>query len=155
LFAIMPPTVARLALEMSGANRNLCFANVAFRSSRTIPGSTRAQRCSTFTSSNRLRCLEVSTMRPVADSLAGLGGAAAAHRDRAAVLTARVHDLHEVLARLRNHDANGLNLIDAGVGRVQRAGKIVEADVAADAGQVAPKRGDIDPFRHRRRHHSS
>ncbi len=60
----MPPTVARLALEMSGANRSLCGAIAAFRSSRTMPGSMRAQRSCAFTSSTRLKYFDVSTTTP-------------------------------------------------------------------------------------------
>ena len=64
LLAIMPPMVARLAVEMSGANRSPCVLSCAFSSSSTIPGSTRAQRSPTFSSSTRLRYFEVSTMTP-------------------------------------------------------------------------------------------
>ncbi len=60
----MPPMVARLAVEMSGAKRRPCGFSCAFSSSSTMPGSTRAQRSATFSSSMRLRYFEVSTMRP-------------------------------------------------------------------------------------------
>ena len=61
LFAIMPPTVARLAVEMSGAKRRPCGRSAAFSSSSTTPGSTQAQRSATFTSRMRLRYFEVSS----------------------------------------------------------------------------------------------
>ncbi len=64
LFAIMPPTVARLADDTSGAKRRLCGRSIAFRSSSTTPGSTRAQRASGLISSTRFRCFEVSSTRP-------------------------------------------------------------------------------------------
>ncbi len=54
LFAIMPPMVARLAVEMSGAKRNFSGASCAFSSSSTMPGSTVTQRSSAFTVSRRL-----------------------------------------------------------------------------------------------------
>ena len=65
LFAIMPPTVARLAVEMSGAKRRLCGRNAAFSSSSTTPGSTRAHRSAGFTSRMRLKYFDVSTMTPL------------------------------------------------------------------------------------------
>ena len=64
LLEIMPPTVARLAVEMSGANRSRWGASAALSSSRTIPGSTRAQRSCAFTSMRRLKYFDVSTTRP-------------------------------------------------------------------------------------------
>ena len=54
LFPIMPPMVARLAVEMSGAKRRRKGASCAFNSSRTMPGSTRTHRSSALTSSTRL-----------------------------------------------------------------------------------------------------
>ena len=64
LLEIMPPMVARLAVEMSGANRSRCGASCAFSSSSTMPGSTRAHRSSTFTSSTRLKYFDVSICSP-------------------------------------------------------------------------------------------
>jgi hypothetical protein len=63
--AIMPPTVARLAVEMSGAKRSPSWRSAAFNSSSTMPGSTRAQRSAAFTSRRRLRYFDVSTMTPL------------------------------------------------------------------------------------------
>ena len=60
----MPPRVARLAVEMSGAKRSPCGRSCAFSSSSTTPGSTQAQRSSTFTSSTRLKYFDVSSWRP-------------------------------------------------------------------------------------------
>ena len=54
LLLIIPPMVARLAVEMSGANRSPCCLSCAFSSSRTMPGSTIAQRSGTFNSRMRL-----------------------------------------------------------------------------------------------------
>ena len=60
----MPPMVARLAVETSGAKRRPCGRSDAFSSSSTMPGSTRAQRSATFSSRTRLRYFEVSTTSP-------------------------------------------------------------------------------------------
>ena len=65
LFAIMPPTVARLAVEMSGAKRRSCGRSAAFSSSSTTPGSTRTQRSTGFNSRMRLKYFDVSMTRPL------------------------------------------------------------------------------------------
>jgi hypothetical protein len=62
--AIMPPTVARLAVEMSGAKRRPCGLRCAFNSSSTTPGSIHAQRSATLTSRMRFRYFEVSSCSP-------------------------------------------------------------------------------------------
>ena len=64
LLLIMPPTVARLAVEMSGAKRSRWGARCAFSSSSTMPGSMRAHRSSGFTSSTRLKNRDVSSCSP-------------------------------------------------------------------------------------------
>ena len=72
-------------------------------------------------------------LQAFADGLSGLRSAAAAHGDGAAEAAADFDDADDVLARLGNHHADGLDLIDAGVGGVERAGDGVEADFAGDA----------------------
>ena len=53
--------------------------------------------------------------------------------------------LDDVLARLRDDDAERLNLVDAGVGGVQRARDRVEADLALELGvELAAKPLHID-----------
>jgi hypothetical protein len=54
LLLTMPPIVARLAVEISGAKRTPCCLSCAFSSSSTMPGSTIAQRSGTFSSRIRL-----------------------------------------------------------------------------------------------------
>ncbi len=67
-----------------------------------------------------------------ADRLPGLRRAAAAHGDGTAEAPADLDDADDILARLRNHDAQRPDLIDAGVGRIERARDRVEADFAFD-----------------------
>ena len=79
-----------------------------------------------------------------ADGLTGLRRTAASHRQGAAVLRADRHGPHDVVARLHDHDAERLDLVDAGVGRIQRARDPVEADFALDRGfEIAPQRVDV------------
>ena len=66
-----------------------------------------------------------------ANGLAGLRGAAAARRDGHAVAGRDVHRLRDRFGRARNDDAERLDLVDAGVGRVQRA---------RDRDRIAPRR---------------
>ena len=83
-----------------------------------------------------------------ADGLAGLRGAAAAQRDGAAKLAGDAHDADQVFARFGDHDAEGLDLIDAGVGGIEGAGDGVEADFAFDLRfQFALQSGGIDKAR--------
>ena len=79
-----------------------------------------------------------------ADGLTGLRRAAASHRQGAAVSCADRHCPDDVVARLHDHDAERLNLVDARVGRIQRARDGVEADFAFDRGlEIAPQRVDV------------
>ena len=71
----------------------------AFSSSSTMPGSTRAQRSATFTSSTRLKYFDVSSDQAGADRLAGLRRAAAARRER--TCRAAPADLDRRARRLR------------------------------------------------------
>ena len=145
LLAIMPPTVARLAVEMSGAKRNPCGCSAAFSSSSTMPGSTRAQRSLGSHLEQAIEVLGRVDDQAAADRLAGLRRAAAAHRERAAKSRAELDDRDEVVLRPRNDDPDRLELIDAGVGGVERARDRVEADFAGHARfEGAPERVGID-----------
>ena len=84
----MPPTVARLAVEISGAKRRPCGRSAAFSSSSTMPGSTRAHRSCGVHFEQAVEVLRRVDVDALADRLAGLRRAAAAHRQRAAVLAA-------------------------------------------------------------------
>ena len=67
-----------------------------------------------------------------ADRLAGLRRAAAARRDRRAVLRRQFHHARHVLGRAWHDHADRLDLVDAGVGRVQRARDAIESDLAVN-----------------------
>ena len=71
-------------------------------------------------------------LNPFADRLSRLRRAAAAHRDGAAKAPADLDDANNVFARLRNHHAQRPDLIDAGVGRIERPRNRVETDFACD-----------------------
>ena len=71
-------------------------------------------------------------LQPLADSLAGLRGATAAHRHRTAGAAADFQRAQDVLAVLRYDDAQWRDLVHAGVGRIQGARDGVEAHFAFD-----------------------
>ena len=68
----MPPMVARLAVEMSGANRSACGRSCAFRSSSTTPGSTQADAFGGADVEHPVKVLGGVELQPGADRLAGL-----------------------------------------------------------------------------------
>ena len=73
-------------------------------------------------------------MQPGADRLAGLRRAAAAHRDRARGAARRSGRCATTSSRVRgSDDAERLDLVDAGVGGVERARDRVEPDLAGRA----------------------
>ena len=75
----------------------------------------------------------MSTIDAAADRLAGLRRAAAAHRERDSGDSRQSSTMRDdVVARFRDDDAERLDLIDAGVGGVERARHRVEADLAGD-----------------------
>ena len=67
---------------------------------------------------------------PGADGLAGLRRAAATHRQRTAMLRTDSDDADQIFARPRQDDPCRLDLIDAGVGGIERAGDAIETDLA-------------------------
>ena len=67
-----------------------------------------------------------------ADRLAGLRRAAATRRDRDLVVCGNVDRADHRFSRLRNDDAERFDLVDAGVGRVERARQAIEPDLAVD-----------------------
>ena len=130
----MPPTVARLADDTSGANRRWCGRSAAFSSSSTTPGSTRAHLLVGIDLENPVEMLRGVEHQAGADRLPGLRRAAASRRDRHAVSRGDPDRAHHRFGRARNDDAERLDLVDAGVGRVQRARHLVEANFAVDRG---------------------
>ena len=72
-------------------------------------------------------------LQPLADGLARLRGAAAARGDRHPVPARDLDGAQHVVAVADDHHAGGLDLVDAGVGRVERAADAVEAHLAVDA----------------------
>ena len=82
LLAIMPPMVARLAVEMSGANCKPSGLTCWLRSSSTQPGSTRTHFSAALISRMRLQILGEIEDDARPDRLPRLRGAAAARRDR-------------------------------------------------------------------------
>ena len=72
------------------------------------------------------------------DRLAALRRAAAAHGDGAAVTPANLQAAQNVLAIPGNDHAHRLNLVDAGIGGIERARNRIEADLAFDLALQLP-----------------
>src|SRR5205807_2872457 len=70
--------------------------------------------------------------QPRPDRLARQAGAAAAGRDRDAQLAGDLDGGDEVVGGAGDDHAEWGDLVDAGVGAVEAAGQVVEADLAAD-----------------------
>jgi len=82
---------------------------------------------------------------PRADRLSGLRCTASAHRERAAEAAADLDGPNDVVAVIHNDDAEWLDLIDTGVGRIQRAGDAVEANFTLDVAlELATQRFGVD-----------
>ena len=141
----MPPTVARLAVEMSGAKRSPSWTQ---RGVQLVEHDARLDARPPLRHVHLEQPVEV--LRGVhddaaADGLTRLGGAAAPHRQRAAMTAAGGHRTHDVFARLDHHHAERLDLIDAGIGGIERTGDRVEPHLALDlALELAPERVDVD-----------
>src|SRR5206468_6830112 len=71
-------------------------------------------------------------LQPLADGLTCLRRPTAPHRQRTAMSAADLNGLDDVLARFHDNDTDRLDLIDARVGGVQRAGDRVKADLALE-----------------------
>ena len=81
-------------------------------------------------------------------SPARLRRAAAAQGDRTAEAPADLERAQNVLAMPGDHHAQRLDLVDAGVGGIERAGDGVEADLAFDgAFELAPQSVSVDRAR--------
>ena len=73
-----------------------------------------------------------------ADGLPGLRGAAASQRHGTAMPPADLHGADEIVARRDDHDAERLDLVDAGIGRVQAARNRVETHLALELSREFP-----------------
>ncbi len=114
--AIMPPMVARLAVEISGAKRKPKRRKLRVQFVEHDP---RLDARPAFLRIHFEQAVEI--FRRVdhdafADRLPGLRSSSAAHRDGAAQAAADLDHANHILAMPGNHDARGLDLIHARVG---------------------------------------
>ena len=86
----------------------------------------------------RVRYLEQSTTSDCADRLPGLRGAAAARQHGRAFAAGNADRPFGFFYRARRDDADRLDLVMRGVGRVAAAGEAVEPDFAAQIGLKPP-----------------
>ena len=126
----MPPTVARLAVEMSGANRRPCGRSVELveHHPRLDPGPALGD----VQFEDAIEILRRVELQPGADGLARLRRAAAARRDRHTVPARGLHRPHDIVPGPGDDDAERHDLIDAGVSGVEGARDAVEPDFALD-----------------------
>ena len=131
----------RATRRARSAGRAACSA--AFRSSSTTPGSTRAQRSSGLISRTRFRYFEVSSTRPAPIAWPACDVPPPRGVIGTPCRAAICDGADDVLARPRDDHAERLDLIDAGVGGVERARDAIEAHLAVDrAFEVALQRSD-------------
>ena len=86
LFAVMPPMVAREAVETSTGNHRPCGLSLRLRSSSTMPGSTTQRRPADVEIEQLVQVLRAVDDQRVVDGLPGLRGAAAARQHAHALL---------------------------------------------------------------------
>ena len=103
-----------------------------FSSSSTMPGSTTQRRFSTSSSRHAVQMFRAVEDQGVVDGLAALRGAAAARRDRDALLAGDRQRRRDVVHRARHHHADRHDLVERGIGGVAAAGKAVEQHVALE-----------------------
>ena len=122
LLAIMPPMVARLAVEMSGANRRPKRRKLRVQLvEHHARLDARPALASAFTSRTRLIVLRRVDLNALSDGLSGLRRAASAHGEGAAEAAADFDGADDIFAILGNDHAQRPDLIDAGVGGIERA----------------------------------
>ena len=122
LLPIIPPIVARSLVETSGPNIRPSGFRWALSWSSTTPGSTRTVIASRSTTPIRFRYFEKSMMIAGADRLAREAGGGPARQDRHAFLGGDSTTVATTSsAGPRHDDAERLDLVEAGVGRVEPA----------------------------------
>ena len=133
----MPPSVACAEVETSTGNHRPCVRSCALSWSSTMPGWTSARRALRRRLRARwLRCFELSitsaapTVCPHCEVPAPRGrtGTPSSHGD--------LHARSARVRRARHHHADGLDLVDRGVGGVASAARRIEQHFAVD---LAPR----------------
>jgi hypothetical protein len=138
LFATIPPIVARLAVEMSGANRKPCGLNAAVQLVENDPRFNPYPAFSDVQFEDSVEVFRRVELNAGANRLACLRCATAARGNRCAVLSRGVDRRHHIRPRFRNDDAERFDLINAGVGRIERTRYAIEPDFALDLALEVP-----------------
>ncbi len=149
LFAVMPPMVAREAVETSTGNHSPCGLSARLRSSSTMPGSTRAAPAGHVEVKHARQVLGAVDDDGLVHRLAGLRGAAAARQHAHALGAANPDRAFGFFYRARDDHAERHDLVVRGVGRIAAAGEAVEIHAGADFGVQSPLQARQQPFRQR------
>ena len=128
----MPPRLARFEVEVSGPNRSPWGASAALKASCTSPGCTRAHISSRLISSTLAEVHRQVEHHRFADRLPGERGAAAARQHRGGRLPGDPDRFRHVRGVAGDHHPEGLDLVDAGVVRVEDPARAVEPHVPLD-----------------------
>ena len=128
----MPPIVARLAVEMSGANWSPSGRAWRFRSSSTQPGWTRARRPASSISSTRLKYLDVSRITPDPIDCPACDVPPPRGDQGHIEAVADPDRRHDVRLGPRYDHAQRHDLVDAGIGGIQGTADAIKPDLAGD-----------------------
>src|ERR1700739_969116 len=134
LFAVMPPIVARLAVDGSTGKNSLCLRRRGVSPASTTPGSTRARRPLTSTDITRSRCLLQSmtsawaTVCPHCEVPPPRGNTGTP--SSRAIAIAAAASPRRLLAAPRHDARQRLDLVDRRVGRIASAAERVEQHLA-------------------------
>ena len=121
--------MARLAVEMSGAKRSPCGFEPGVQLVEDDPRLDARPALADVQLQNAVEILRRVHDDAGADGLAGLRRASAPHRQRTAMRGADPDDADQVFPGPGEDDAPRLDLVDAGVGGIQRAGDAIETDL--------------------------
>ena len=125
----MPPIVARFDVEISGANCRPCGLSAQVQIVEHAPRLDARPALAGVDFEHAIEVLRAVENDTRPDRLAGLRRAAAPRRDRHAELGAHPHGGHHVVRRRGKRDHERHDLVDAGVGRVERPAEAIEPHV--------------------------
>ena len=128
----MPPSVARLAVEISTGNMRPSRRSLRIQPAEHDTRLHARPPVFDIDPKDTVQMRGAVEHQRLADRLAGLRGAAAARQHRHALLARDGHGRLDIGDRAGPHDSDGLDLVDGGVGRIAPALERVEQHLAFD-----------------------